>query len=94
MLSQGPDILLQGYDIIHPSCGIQPRMLARAPSRHMGAQIPLPLSPIPYIYTPVHPLPTRRCNGFLGGARQLLQLVDVSGDDASVEETWKSTESG
>ena len=72
MLSQGPDILLlQGYDIIHPSCGIQPRMLARAPSRHMGAQIPLPLSPIPYIYTPVQALPTRRCNGFLpelGGA--------------------------
>ena len=52
MLSQGPDILLQGYDIIHPSCGIQPRMLARAPLDPQGLRSPCPYHPFP-IY--IHP---------------------------------------
>ena len=49
MLSQGPDILLQGYDSIMPSCGIEPRLHARALSRHMGLISPCSIT-IPYKY--------------------------------------------
>ena len=67
MLSLGPDILLQGYDNIIPSCCIEPRLLARALSRHMGLISPCSIT-IPYIYIPLQVTLTRRGGRFLGGA--------------------------